>query len=159
MVVGGSFMKPPVRYPEVQEDARSPKDAGLISRGDLRQIRGTWRTINQTCLFYSADRPSNSGLLSFYQALNQSIRRCNEILDVFVPEKPIQECHSSIMAAFKRCEEEANLTYPERDVRVKNLTQFRPAFTSREMEERIREKIERDRLDALEEDKFLPITT
>lgn len=39
------------------------------------------------------------------------------------------------------------------------LTQFRPAFTSREMEERIREKIERDRLDALEEDKFLPITT
>ncbi|EER14443.1 hypothetical protein Pmar_PMAR021197 [Perkinsus marinus ATCC 50983] len=136
---GGSFMKPPVRYPEVQEDARSPKDAGLIS--------------------YSADRPSNSGLLSFYQALNQSIRRCNEILDVFVPEKPIQECHSSIMAAFKRCEEEANLTYPERDVRVKNLTQFRPAFTSREMEERIREKIERDRLDALEEDKFLPITT
>lgn len=60
-------MKPPVRYPEVQEDARSPKDAGLISvkdahgggdsscwssqRGDLRQIRGTWRTINQTCLF------------------------------------------------------------------------------------------------------------
>ncbi|KAF4748558.1 hypothetical protein FOZ63_020547, partial [Perkinsus olseni] len=140
-------------------DARSPKDAGLISRADLRQIRGTWRTIDQTCLFYSADRPSNAGLYSFHQALNRSIRRCNEILDAFVPEKPIHECHTSIMEAFKRCEDEANLSYPERDVRVKNLTQFRPAFTSRAMEQRIREKIEQERIDAAEEDKFLPITT
>ncbi|KAF4677046.1 hypothetical protein FOL47_003779 [Perkinsus chesapeaki] len=159
MVFGGSFMKPPVRYPDVQEDARSPKDAGLISRGDLRQIRGTWRSLGQTCLFYSADRPSNNGLYSYHLILNRSIRRCNEILDVFVPEKPIEECHIEIIQAFKRCENEANRSYPERDIRVKNLTQFRPAFTSREMEKSIQAKIEQDRLDALEEDKYLPITT